>query len=155
MRAIKLIGPCFSHFIFWYIRKYPIRSGHYCDDIIPNLERWQHLKPDEWNVFYCLVNTCINSDVTSESRLSLSLTFHCPWSYYPHVLNYTTTIFHNFFWQECWSIMKNLEGLNKTKDWYSLAKRKSYCIFSHDSISYLKSFCTNGWGEVRQHCLMG
>ena len=22
MRAIKLIGPYFSHFIFWYIRKY-------------------------------------------------------------------------------------------------------------------------------------
>ena len=45
-----------------------------------------------------------------------------------------------------WKIWK---AWYKTKDWYSLAERKSYCIFSHDSISYLKNFCTNGWGEVK------
>ena len=136
MRAIKLIGPCFSHFMEW------------------TLLWWYHPKP--WEI------------TTSQTRWMKFLLLSCQslykfWchfrvqvkfeSHYFTVLDHIILMFlitppqYSIIFSGknvgllLWKIWK---ARYKTKDWYSLAERKSYCIFSHDSISYLKSFCTNG-----------
>ena len=145
MRAIKLIGPCFSHFIFWYIRKYPIWSGHYYDDIVPKLE--MTTSQTRWMKFLLL--SC-QSLYKFWCHFRVQVKFE---SHYFTVLDHIILMFlitppqYSIIFSGknvgllLWKIWK---ARYKTKDWYSLAERKSYCIFSHDSISYLKSFCTNG-----------